>query len=384
MSSVIDSAQEERLTRSCRVTSPNHRERVAPSFSRLQEVADFGTNPGALRMLTYLPDNLSPRPALVVVLHGSMQSAANYDLGAGWSTLADRYGFALLMPEQSRKNNLNRSFNWFQRNDTQRGEGEAHSIVQMVEQMVRDHDIDRRRIFVTGLSAGGAMTLAMLATYPDVFAAGAVIAGLPYGGATNAQEALHGMFQAPPKSSRELGDLVREASPNTTVWPKLSVWHGSADRTVKPSNASEIIKQWLDVHGLPLAPMSEQIVDGHPRQVWWNAEGETVIESYMITDMAHGTPLSRSEGGVAGPHMIEAGISSSDHIAKFFGLTDATFKAPAETTKLLRPVPLFGALRKATRSPRIRAVRAWRDAGDNIAKMLIAVGLMKASISDQS
>jgi hypothetical protein len=153
---------------------------------------------------------------------------------------------------------------------------------------------------------------------------------------------------------------------------------------VKPSNASEIIKQWLDVHGLPLAPMSEQIVDGHPRQVWWNAEGETVIESYTITDMAHGTPLTRAEGGVAGPYMIEAGISSSDHIAKFFGLTDATFKAPAETTKLLRPVPLFGALRKATRSPRIRAVRAWRDAGDNIAKMLIAVGLMKASISDQS
>src|SRR5229473_7913050 len=113
-------------------------------------------------MLTYLPNNLSPRPALLVVLHGSMQSAANYDRGAGWSTLADRYGFALLMPEQSGRNNLNRSFNWFQRNDTQRGEGEAHSIVQMVEQIVRDHDIDRRRIFVTGLSAGGAMTLARI------------------------------------------------------------------------------------------------------------------------------------------------------------------------------------------------------------------------------
>src|ERR1700731_224773 len=217
---------------------------LRPSLSHLQEVEDFGTNPGALRMLTYLPDDLPASSALVVVLHGSTQSAANYDLGAGWSTLADRYGFALLMPEQSRKNNLNRSFNWFQRNDTQRGEGEAHSIAQMVEQMVRDHDIDRKRIFVTGLSAGGAMTLAMLASYPDVFAAGAVIAGLPYGGATNAQEALRGMFQA---------------SPNRNIWPKLSVWHGSADRIVKPSNAGEIIKQWLDVHELPLMPMSDQI-----------------------------------------------------------------------------------------------------------------------------
>ena len=146
-----------------------------PSFSRLQKVADFGTNPGALGMLTFLPDILSPRPALVVVLHGSLQSAADYDRGAGWSTLADQYGFALLMPEQSRQNNFTRSFNWFQPDDTRRGEGEAHSIMQMVERMVRDHDIDRRRIFVTGLSAGRAMTLAMLASYPDVFAAGAVI-----------------------------------------------------------------------------------------------------------------------------------------------------------------------------------------------------------------
>jgi poly(3-hydroxybutyrate) depolymerase len=233
--------------------------------------------------------------------------------------------------------------------------------VQMVEQMVRDHDIDRRRIFVTGLSAGGAMTLAMLATYPDVFAAGAVIAGLPYGGATNAQEALRGMFQAPPKSSRELGDLVRQASPNRNIWPKLSVWHGSADRTVKPSNACEIIKQWLDVHELPLTPMSDEIVDGHSRQVWWNAVGETVIESYTITDMAHGTPLTHSEGGVAGPYMIEAGISSSAHIAEFFGLTDTLPRTPAETTEWSRRAPLFGALRKGTRSHRVRAVRAWRD-----------------------
>jgi hypothetical protein len=118
--------------------------------------------------------------------------------------------------------------------------------------------------------------------------------------------------------------------------------------------------------------------------VWWNADGETVIESYTITDMAHGTPLTRAEGGVAGPYMIEAGISSSDHIAKFFGLTDAPFKARVETTKSRRPVSLFGGLRKASRSPRIRGVRAWRDAGDSIAKILIAAGLMKASIPDRS
>ena len=339
-----------------------------PSFSRLQKVADFGTNPGALGMLTFLPDILSPRPALVVVLHGSLQSAADYDHGAGWSTLADQYGFALLMPEQSRQNNLTRSFNWFQPDDTRRGEGEAHSIMQMVERMVRDHDIDRRRIFVTGLSAGGAMTLAMLASYPDVFAAGAVIAGLPYGAATNPREALRGMLQAPSKSSSELGGLVREASPNTAVWPRLSVWHGSADRTVKPSNAREILKQWLDVHNLPLTPMSEQIVDGHSRQVWWNAEGKTAIESFTIANIAHGTPLSSTKSGVAGPYMIEAGISSSDHIATFFGLNDVPTEAPANSTT--QQVPLF---RRKTIPTLVYSIRSVLTRRASISKMITAV-----------
>src|SRR4051812_36157306 len=176
-----------------------------PLSSRLQEVADFGTNPGALRMLTYAPDSLPGKPALVVALHGSMQSAAQYDLGAGWSTLADRHGFVLLMPEQNQQNNPNRSFNWFQLGDTRRNDGEACSIAQMVEKAALDFNIDRKRIFIAGLSAGGAMSLVMLATYPDIFAAGAVIAGLPYGGATNVQEALRGMFQESNRSSREWG-----------------------------------------------------------------------------------------------------------------------------------------------------------------------------------
>jgi poly(3-hydroxybutyrate) depolymerase len=73
-------------------------------------------------------------------------------------------------------------------------------------------------------------------------------------------------------------------------------------------------------------PMSEHIVDGHAGRVWCNADGVTVIESYTIADMAHGTPLSSADVGVAGPYMLDAGISSSDHIAKFFGLTDAAPK----------------------------------------------------------
>jgi poly(hydroxyalkanoate) depolymerase family esterase len=294
--------------------------------SPLVEITGFGSNPGGLKMFSFVPDNLQPAPALVVVLHGCGQSAAAYDLGAGWSTLAKHYGFALLMPEQASLNNAQGCFNWFNPEDTTRDSGEACSIRQMIARMVGDHKIDQHRIFVTGISAGGAMTSVMLATYPELFAGGAIIAGLPFGVATNVREALSGMFQSPSRPAGELGDLVRNASNHKGPWPKLSVWHGSADRTVNPANADEIVKQWLDVHQLPSAPMSEADVDGYPRQVWWNADGETIVESYTITDMAHGTPLGVGDNderyGAQGAFLIEAGISSSYHIANFFGLTE--------------------------------------------------------------
>jgi poly(hydroxyalkanoate) depolymerase family esterase len=309
--------------------------------SPLVETKDFGSNPGKLRMFSFAPDNLQPAPGLVVVLHGCGQTAAAYDLGAGWSTLAKHYGFALLMPEQQPLNNANGCFNWFNPDDTARDRGEAGSIRQMVARAVEDIGIDRTRIFVTGLSAGGAMTSVMLATYPEIFAGGAVIAGLPFGVANNMREALSGMFQSPARPASELGDLVRNASNHKGPWPKLSVWHGSADRTVNPANANEIVKQWLDVHQLPAAPMSEGTVNGHPRQVWWNADGETVIESYTITDMAHGTPLGIGDNdkryGNQGAFLIEAGISSSYQIANFFGLTEWIRRSQISTKPSVKP-----------------------------------------------
>ena len=308
--------------------------------SPLVETTGFGSNPGNLRMFSFAPHNLQPAPGLVVVLHGCGQTAAAYDLGAGWSTLAKHYGFALLMPQQQPLNNANGCFNWFNPEDTERDSGEACSIRQMIAHAVKEIGIDRERIFVTGLSAGGAMTSVMLATYPEVFAGGAIIAGLPYGVASNVREALSGMFQSPSRPAGELGELVRNASSHRGPWPKISVWHGSADRTVNPANANEIVKQWLDVHQLPSAPMSEATVDGYPRQVWWNADGETIVESYTITDMAHGTPLGIGDNdkkyGAQGAFLIEAGISSSYHIANFFGLTEWIPRpkvAPKEASK---------------------------------------------------
>ena len=305
--------------------------------SPLFEVSRFGSNPGGLRMFSFVPAALQQPRALVVVLHGCGQTAMGYDHGAGWSTIAKHYGFALLMPEQQMSNNANTCFNWFNPEDIARERGEAASIRQMIKRMVDGYGIDAGRVFITGLSAGGAMTTVMLAIYPEVFAAGAVIAGLPFGVASNVREALIGMRGGGTRSGRELGDLVRKASRYKGKWPRLSVWQGSADRTVSPANANEIVKQWLELHHLPSEPMSEGMVDGYPRQVWWDDDGETLVESYTVTDMGHGTPLGLADNdkryGSEGAFLIEAGISSSYHIAKFFGLTGWIRQAAPATAR---------------------------------------------------
>jgi len=357
--------------------------------SPLTEVKRFGSNPGALRMFAYAPAHPARSPALVVVLHGCIQYAAGYNAGAGWSTLADRYGFYLLFPEQRPRNNPKRCFNWFRPGDTDRGRGEALSIRQMVDRMIVDHGIDRARIFVTGLSAGGAMTSVMLATYPDVFAAGAIIAGLPYRAATNVPEAFESMFQGSVRPAREWGDLVRQASPHRGPWPRVSVWHGDADATVRPENAGEIIKQWTDVHGLDPAPTRTEIVDGYPRQVWRNGAGEIAIESYTIAGMAHGTPLATGDDhahvGAAGVFLLDVGISSSYHIAKFWGLTREKRVLGSRDRELASLVPK--APREVLRTPVRESTGAAaaqsqsrslsREIETVIAKALSAAGLRK-------
>jgi hypothetical protein len=179
------------------------------------------------------------------------------------------------------------------------------------------------------------------------------------------------------------------------------VWHGSADRTVNPGNADEIVKQWLDVHHLPAAPMSETIVDGYPRQIWWNADGETIVESYTITDMAHGTPLGIGDNdeyyGAQGAFLIEAGISSSYHIANFFGLTDwihqpkenlkenasKTSKEASKEVSLATPAPARTRdiakvlLPLATLNRHAEPRRRGIDVSDVITRALTAAGLMK-------
>jgi feruloyl esterase len=237
----------------------------------------------------------------------------------------------------------------------------------------------------------------MLACYPEAFAGGAIVAGLPYGAASNVQQAFESMLQCPSRPAREWGRLVRGAAPHDGPWPRVSVWHGSADRTVIPSNAREILKQWTDVHGLQAAPSAQETVDGYPRQVWVNGAGEELIESYTIPQMSHGTPLATGEGdfecGAAGPFLLDVGISSSFHIAKFFGLTTAEVRSAARQERAATPhvrlpvkIPagrqpeiLYGEVldMAAPGHPRHGSAAPRIDIGAVITKALTAAGLMR-------
>jgi feruloyl esterase len=313
-------------------------DKVDTADNRLVEVTEFGSNPGNLRMLTYVPDRLPASPALVVALHGATQTAASYDKGTGWSTLADRYGFALLLPQQHWTNNPLRAFNWFRPEDMERDSGEPLSIKQMIDRMIADHGIDPRRVYVSGVSSGGAMTSVMLATYPDLFASGAIIAGIPYRSADGLKDAFESMFQGRSRSGHEWSELVRTASPHPGPWPKVSVWHGDADSAVTPVNAEEIVKQWTALHGLDAAPTIEKTVADYPHRIWQCPDGEDLVESYTITGMTHGVPVhpgdEQHQCGTAAPYFLDVGISSTHHIADFFQLSDPRWRTTTD-----RPSP---------------------------------------------
>ena len=308
--------------------------------NRLRQLPETGSNPGALSGSYYVPDKLPDGSPLVVVLHGCTQTAAGYDHHSGWSRLADEAGFALLYPEQRRANNPNLCFNWFIPDDTQRNSGEVGSIRQMIETVVLAHRLDRARVFVTGLSAGGAMAASMLATYPDVFAGGAVIAGLAHGTAKTVPEAFDRMRGHGLPSERQLQRILREASDHDGPWPRLSIWHGTADQTVAEANAQALAAQWRGVHRLAEKPSTTTVSGALTRHVWLKPSGEPAIELNMIAGMGHGTPVAAGLG-TAGPFMLDVGISSTREIAAFWGLADMKGErvSPASRPQAARTPP---------------------------------------------
>jgi poly(hydroxyalkanoate) depolymerase family esterase len=292
----------------------------------LTEVTGFGSNPGNLRMFVYVPTGLPTNRPLVVALHGCTQSAAAYDNETGWTKWADTYGFALVLPQQQRGNNPSLCFSNWLPGDQARGSGEALSIKQMTDWVKTTYGSDATRVYVTGLSAGAAMTNVMLAAYPDVFSGGAPVAGVPYQCATTAAQATACNNGSTNLTPAQWGDKVRAAFPTWSgPWPRVSIWHGTADTTVAPMNMTETMEQWTNVNGIDQTADTTDTVAGYPHNVYRNGAGTALVETYSITGMGHGQPIDPGTGptqcGVATGYNLDVNICASYYIASWFGIT---------------------------------------------------------------
>lgn len=308
--------------------------RIMLPAGRVSEIPSFGSNPGGLRMLAYVPGLAAPPgQPLIIVLHGCRQDAGSFARDAGWLALADRLRIPLVLPEQVIANNRHRCFNWYRPGDVGRGGGEALSIRQMVRAATKHFASDRRRVFIVGLSAGGAMSVAMLAAYPTVFAGGAAVAGLAAGVASTGPMALLRMLRADPYRSRAglvaavLAHAPAKVRPARTrrTWPRLSIWHGDQDRSVNPANAEVLAAQWTGLHGLDPDPTTDAGIAPGVRRRAWGRPGRPAVELWTIAGMGHGFPVDAGVvgGGRPGPWVLDAGLAGARHIAAFWGIDQA-------------------------------------------------------------
>jgi poly(hydroxyalkanoate) depolymerase family esterase len=298
---------------------------ITTTASALEPVASFGTNPAGLTMYRYVPQGTGPNAPLVVLMHGCMQGATDM-VNAGWNTLADKYKFHVVYPEQTVANNPYKCFNWAgvygNPANLKRGQGENESIKEMVDKMKADYQVDPKRVFAVGFSSGGAEAALMLATWPDVFAAGATFGGIPYDCAESVAGASSCMKPGKDQDAKTWGDLVHAANSSFTgTWPRLSIWQGTADATVDPSNTKEMMRQWTSVHGVAQTPSASDAVAGYPHDMYKDPAGNVIVETFAITGMDHGVFVDPAGGcGTAAPYVLDAKVCSAAVVATFFGI----------------------------------------------------------------
>ncbi|MDP5311672.1 extracellular catalytic domain type 1 short-chain-length polyhydroxyalkanoate depolymerase [Streptomyces poriferorum] len=302
---------------------------AAAAAGGLQQFTGFGSNPGNLQMYAYTPAGLPAGAPLVVALHGCTQTASAYYTNSGWPKFADTWGFSVVFPQTTSANNSLSCFNWFDPADDTRGRGEAASVVQMVEYAKQTYGSDGRRVYVTGLSAGGGMTADLLAAYPDVFAGGSVASGLPAQCATS-QAAASGCQTGPQKlTPAQWGDKVRGAYPGYSgPWPRVAIWQGTSDYTVYPANATALRDQWTNVWGIGQTPSSTDTLPGNTtRSVYDDASGNPAVETYSLSGMGHGLPVSPGSGaqncGTTAAYFLNT-ICSAYYTGVFWGLDGGT------------------------------------------------------------
>lgn len=280
----------------------------------------------------YTPPNLGvggPVP-VVVVLHGCAQTAEDVAAGTRLNALADRAGFLVVYPEQSTRANRRGCWNWFEPRHQVRGSGEPSLIAGITEEVLADRRgtaRDRRRVYVLGLSAGGAMASIVAATYPDLYAAVGVHSGLQYAAAQHPLSARAAMRGVGPSPERQ-GQLAHAAmGPRARRVPAVIV-QGDQDATVHPSCGEQVVRQWLTTARLASpgeAPTDfaqpDAIRSGRSRggltytvRSWNDATGGPLVEYWLVAGLGHAWSGGALEGSYADPR----GPSATEVMIRFF------------------------------------------------------------------
>lgn len=287
-------------------------EHIRPQFDTKHFVSDAGE----IDYKLYIPTGIDTENApLLLMLHGCTQSPDDFARGTHMNALADVHGYVIAYPEQASTRNANRCWNWFRSSDQQRDGGEPALLAALTRQLIATHGLDKRRVYVAGLSAGGAMAAVLANTHPDLFAAIGVHSGLPIGLASDVPSAFAAM--------RSGGKRRKEVASNKATRPVPAiVFHGDKDTTVHPGNGDGVIAQSLSDHGIDSAAAQGAIIERgiaaggrrYTRTVHHLPDGSVAAEHWIIEGAGH----AWSGGDAAGSYTDPQGPDASAHMLRFF------------------------------------------------------------------
>lgn len=298
--------------------------------STLKEFRNFGSNPGNLKLFVYDPPvKDSCRLPLVVVLHGCGQTAKGVAELTGWNKLAGVNQFLVLYPQQKLLNNPNLCFNWFLNHDIEKGKGECESIFEMISFIKKKYPVDSNRIYITGLSAGAAMSVVMTSTHPELFRYGAIFAGAAYKTATNLKTGFKTLSGRESLSREELVKSVLTQNPDYKgKYPGLIVYHGLNDPLVPYTSAQCLLKQWTGIHRTDTLPDKTETafmgITDIRRSTYNSLSGQTIFIFYEVDHLGHQLMINpgdkENEGGRLGLFGIDKNFHSTYQTAKEFGI----------------------------------------------------------------
>ncbi len=270
--------------------------------NKVKKVKHFGNNKGKLKMYSYIPKNLDiskPVP-LVTILHGCSQSAHKVAKATSWNKLADSLNFIAIYPEQRLFNNVSKCFNWFIPFDAKKNKGELASIKEMIDYTIKTNNIDTTRVFITGMSAGGGMSYALLNAYPRFFNAGALLG---------------------------TSSILISNTSTDSVQPRIFILQGEKDLIVHKNNGERLIKQWCEKHKIDSNDfvLTDEIDENSLLSTKTFYKKNKVAIVYLLAkNVGHKLLINPGEdikhGGKNGFHTKNIGFFSTYFIADFFGL----------------------------------------------------------------